>query len=407
MFQSTTTDTEQSTTTEAGAEASSPKGRRYRGVQRDEEVVRVVLDSVRTGTAPPEMLIIEARDALPRWMTYRGIEVEALRGAGVPDDMLQRLGLIPGDIALGVGATDGLSPSGEGGPDDERVDHSVASTGYVPQPRGPSSSLREMLIEGLASYPGGRLADPSGLTNGLLRERMAYQGSPMNVSRMLAVLESDGLLTRVIFGKRCPVIELTEQGLAVAAVLEARRLRDAELAAKVAEKQAPAAPSVPNRSFPLQRAAEHTAPGSSYIPPLSERWASRNEPREFPIATTDSDSELSGLSDEDVSWELEGRSSVAPNEELTLRRRIRDLSKALEREQALTADLRERLVVVTEDRTDLRIRLSTLEDDVAMYKSRADQLEKNLDVVMKGPDRTIERQLETRRLSNIISSRPG
>ena len=420
MFQSASSTTEQPQPTEDSPDVGRVKGRRYRGVQKDEEVVRAVLDSVRTGAEPTPVMVAEARSALPRWMVYRGIEVAALRVAGVPDAMLGRLGLIADEnAAIEPSAEDAIKLEGQNGqqhgdvsdarefPVDGDSDVTAGVAGYVPRQRGPASSIKENVLTALGTYPGGRLADPSGLTNGLLRERMGYQGSPMNVSRILAVLEHEGLITRVIFGKRCPVIELTERGAEV--VQEIKRRRGAQvITTSTDERGAHVSSTAPRPSVPSQRQAPSVVGERAYIPPLSERWAARTTQREFPVAGAGNDTDTQGgLSDEDVLWELDGQSAAAPSEDLSLRRRIRELSAELEREQALSAELRGRLMVTIEDRTDLRLRVKSLEDDLAMYVARSAQLEKNLDAVMRGPDRTVERQLEQRRMSNMISSRPG
>ena len=415
----------------AGAHAGELEpGVRYKGARRDEIVIRAVLDSVRTGVRAPEDQVRIAADAMPRWMRYRGITLTALRYSGIPDDLLMRLRLIPGEpvevVPMNPESARTESGNAPGGGSDEQApvaDERVILTGesviespggrtsdqpveYLPQVRGPGSTLREDILVTLAALPGGRLAEPSGLTNGVLRTKMGYQGSPMNVSRMLGVLDDEGLIERVIFGKRCPVIELTEQGKAVAAPMLAKALAvqpTSDLTApddeSTTEKRAQGS-SLDRQAANGQVVNGRAVNGSTVRrsdSPIAGGWG--RHPGQGAPSTTDERS----LSDEDVVWQMEGESApVSP-----LEARLRKVQVALDEERRLTDDLRQRLVVSNEDRTDLRLRVKALEDEVLMYKARSEQLEKNLDAVMRGPDRSLSRQIEEKRMSAMISSRPG
>lgn len=68
------------------------------------------------------------------------------------------------------------------------------------------------LLHFLASQPSQRFTDPEGRVNGLLRNAIAYKGTAGAMSQMLASLEDRGLITRVLHGRRCPVVALTPQG---------------------------------------------------------------------------------------------------------------------------------------------------------------------------------------------------
>jgi hypothetical protein len=72
---------------------------------------------------------------------------------------------------------------------------------------------RQDIIAYLYSKPNHRIADPEGRLNSGIRDTVAYQGSPRGMSQLLAALESEGMIKRTIKGRRCFVIELTNQGV--------------------------------------------------------------------------------------------------------------------------------------------------------------------------------------------------
>lgn len=78
---------------------------------------------------------------------------------------------------------------------------------------------RQDIITYLYSTPNHRISDPEGRLNGVLRDTVAYHGSPRGMSQLLAALEGEGMITRKINGRRCFVIDLTDQGVQAAKTL--------------------------------------------------------------------------------------------------------------------------------------------------------------------------------------------
>lgn len=114
--------------------------------------------------------------------------------------------------------------------------------------------------------PSHRVADPEGRLNGGIRETVAYQGSPRGMSQLLAALESEGMIKRTIKGRRCFVIELTDQGVQNAKSLPAfvANAPRTDAAKKAPAKKAPAKKAVKKKSSakkaPAKKAAAKKAP---------------------------------------------------------------------------------------------------------------------------------------------------
>ncbi len=316
----------------------------------------------------------------------------------------------------------------------------------------------------LAEQPERRLYDPEGRVNRLLRDAIEYPGSPGGMSQLLAGLEAKGQINRVLHGRRCPVVELTQQGLEA---LEAEGVSAGAQASKPAKKAAEAVVAVPEKRKPGRpkkvveaevAVPEKRKPGrpkkvveaeaaEAVVAVPEKRKPGR--PKKVVEAEVSPAAALPGSTDSaletDDEWEtlvepaqMENRkpgrprktdtaqvssgSSTADTTELLdttelaqalLSLVVSELS-SLDGRTATEEAIREELAQSASRTEALEERARSLEDSLAYAKAeaqaeraRADRLEKNLDAVMKGPDTSRGKEDARRQLERLISARPG
>ena len=324
------------------------------------------------------------------------------------------------------------------------------------------------LLAFLAEQPDHRFYDPEGRVNRLLRDAIEYPGSPGGMSQLLAGLEAKGQIHRVLHGRRCPVVELTALGVEALAAeglsgvspsapskmsvkaatapekkkpgrprkvveesVEESVEEVVEEAAAAPEKRKPGRPRkvveevaeeavegvveevVPTAASPRKKASTTVAVAAddAWETPVAAAPEKRKPGRPRKVDVTGSVTDpVTATDTELLDTELLDTSEIA---QALLSLVVSELS-SLDGRTASEAAIREELAQSAARTEALEERARSLEDSLAYAKAeaqaeraRADRLEKNLDAVMKGPDKSRGKEEARRQLERLISSRPG
>lgn len=229
------------------------------------------------------------------------------------------------------------------------------------------SSEADAILNLLAATPNQRITDVDGRMNSILRQRLAIN-DPLAVTRALTVLEKRGLIHRVLHGKRCPLLELTDTGRAHLGI-------EVNVPSAVQTSVTAAVEEPPAQSPSIEAGVERVA-GSATEPAVDVEFATAvaNQLLTLVLSKTNAN--------EDSAREV---SAIRAELERTV-------EACEEAEQRAAASNRE---------------LALLRAELQTWKDRCDRLEKNLDAVMNGPDRSRAAYDRARELSKIISARPN
>jgi DNA-binding MarR family transcriptional regulator len=219
----------------------------------------------------------------------------------------------------------------------------------------PLSKEADAILALLSSAPNNRITDVDGRMNSILRQRLSID-DPLTVTKALTVLDKAGLIHRVLHGKRCPLLELTDAGRA--------RFNLEPISKPEPQAATPVTPAVPVIAKAISEPAVDVEFATAVANQLLTLVVSR--------ANTDADTT---------------REVASLRKELT-----RTVEACEEAEQRAATSSRE---------------LALLRAELQTWKDRADRLEKNLDAVMNGPDRSRAAYDRARDLSRLISSRPN
>ena len=273
----------------------------------------------------------------------------------------------------------------------------------------------------LAEQPERRLYDPEGRVNRLLRDAIEYPGSPGGMSQLLAGLEAKGQINRVLHGRRCPVVELTQQGLEA---LEAEGVSAGAQASKPAKKAAEAVVAVPEKRKPgrPKKVVEAEVSPAAALPGSTDSALETDDEWETLVEPAQMENRKPGRPRKTDTAQVSSGSSTADTTELLdttelaqalLSLVVSELS-SLDGRTATEEAIREELAQSASRTEALEERARSLEDSLAYAKAeaqaeraRADRLEKNLDAVMKGPDTSRGKEDARRQLERLISARPG
>lgn len=270
--------------------------------------------------------------------------------------------------------------------------------------------LTDQVIQYLYSLPGGRVADTSGRVNSVIKEKMGYEGASMNLSRALAALEQRALITRVIHGKRCPVVQLTEDGEAYGATLPLRGSPSPGVPGiagaigddDVSDDDTSGDEVADDSGSDGGGALRGTIGGTVTATVLGTPGLAGSEPTaRAPAAASDV-----GLDESLVARELLSQALAWLRDRQLKQSELDDAHRVLMEERAVSADLRSRLQDRVAEVQELQVDLRLLAADRDMYKLRAEQLERNMEAVLKGPDASIDRQRRASEMASMIGSRP-